>query len=267
MKHGAKRVHLALVLVAMSCALAWPSGTRAVPIDDKAVPGALKGVQPTTPSLPAQGQDPGANVSVMLGAELQRGSWRKACSIAADALARGEQNVDALGVFGMCAALRNDQAAASPALQRLRETEVPPHYYAAMTEGILQLRGGAADKANATFAAILKSRPADPLALYFSAEAQHQLKRDAQAIASFKAVLKRWPDNAPALASAARLLAAPKAPPQDLKEAVAMTERATAIEPMNLDYWKQMAELYERVGQHDRAAAVKLQWLSPPSLK
>jgi Tfp pilus assembly protein PilF len=46
-----------------------------------------------------------------------------------------------------------------------------------------------------------------------------------------------------------------------------MTERATAIEPMNLDYWKQMAELYERAGQHDRAAAVKLQWLSPPTIK
>jgi predicted Zn-dependent protease len=202
----------------------------------------------------------------MLGAELQRGSWRKACSIAADSLARGEQNVDAIGVFGMCAALRNDQAAANPALQRLRETEAPP-YYAAMTEGILQLRSGAAEKANATLTAILKSRPADPLALYFGGEAQHQLKRDAQAIASFKAVLKRWPDHAPALASAARLLAAPKAPPQELKEAVAMTERATAIEPMNLDYWKQMAELYDRAGQHDRAAAVKLQWLSPPSVK
>lgn len=262
----AKRAYLALILVAMSCALVAPSGTRAAPIDDKATPGALKGVQPTAPSVPVQGQDPFSNVTVMLGAELQRGSWRKACSIAADALARGEQNVDALGVFGMCAALRNDQAAANPALQRLRETEVPP-YYAAMTEGILQLRSGAAEKANATFAAVLKSRPADPLALYFGGEAQHQLKRDAQAIASFKAVLKRWPDHAPALASAARLLAAPKAPPQELKEAVAMTERATAIEPMNLDYWKQMAELYDRAGQHDRAAAVKLQWLSPPTMK
>ena len=266
MKPCAKRARLALILVAMSCALGAPSGTRAVPIDDKAAPGALKGVQPAAPSVPAQGQDPFSNVTVMLGAELQRGSWRKACSIAADALARGEQNVDALGVFGMCAALRNDQAAANPALQRLRETEVPP-YYALMTEGILQLRSGAAEKANATFASVLKSRPADPLALYFGGEAQHQLKRDAQAIASFKAVLKRWPDHAPALASAARLLAAPKAPPQELKEAVAMTERATAVEPMNLDYWKQMAELYERAGQHDRAAAVKLQWLSPPTVK
>lgn len=267
MKPCAKRAHLALILVTMVCALVTPAGTRAVPIDDKTTPGALKGVQPTAPSMPAQGQEPAADVSVILGAQLQRGSWRKACSIAADALARGEQNVDALGVFGMCAALRNDQAAASPALQRLRETEAPPHYYAAMTEGILQLRGGAAEKANATFAAVLKSRPADPLALYFSGEAQHQLKRDAQAIASFKAVLKRWPDHAPALASAAKLLAAPKAPPQELKEAVAMTEHATAIEPMNLDYWKQMADLYERAGQHDRAAAVKLQWLNPPTVK
>lgn len=203
----------------------------------------------------------------MLDTELQRGSWRKACGIAADALGRGEQNVDALGVFGMCAALRNDRAAADTGLRRLREAETLPPYYAPMTEGILHLRNGAASKAEGTFMTVMASRPADPLALYFSGEAQHQLKRDSQAIASFKAVLKHWPDHAPALASAARLLSAPKASPQELKEAVALTERATAIEPMNTDYWKQMAELYDRVGQHDRAAAVKLQWLSPPRVK
>jgi len=79
----------------------------------------------SAPSAPSSApvQAPDAALSPMLGAELQRGNWRKACSIAADALARGEQNVDALGVFGMCAALRNDQAAASPALQQLRETK------------------------------------------------------------------------------------------------------------------------------------------------
>jgi hypothetical protein len=36
---------------------------------------------------------------------------------------------------------------------------------------------------------------------------------------------------------------------------------------MNLDYWKQLAELYDRTGQRDRAAAVRLQWLSPPTMK
>jgi len=36
---------------------------------------------------------------------------------------------------------------------------------------------------------------------------------------------------------------------------------------MNLDYWKQMAELYDRAGQPERAAAVRLQWLSLPSAK
>lgn len=265
MKSSTKRARCALIGAAVAGLLlmqAAPAG--AVPMDDaKKLPGAATSA-PSVPSY-APVPAPDAALSPMLGAELQRGNWRKACSIAADALARGEQNVDALGVFGMCAALRNDQAAASPALQRLRETESLP-YYAALTEGILQLRSVAAAKASATFASVLKSRPSDPLALYFDGEAQHQLKRDAQAIASFKAVLKRWPDHAPALASAAKLLAAPKAPPRELKEAVTMTERATALEPMNLDYWKQMAELYERTGQHDRAAAVKLQWLSPPSL-
>jgi tetratricopeptide (TPR) repeat protein len=266
MKSSAKRARLALIGSAITCLLMMQAApASALPMDDaKKLPGAATGTQSVPSSAPLQAPD--ASLSPMLGAELQRGNWRKACSIAADALARGEQNVDALGVFGICAALRNDQTAAKTALQRLREVESPP-YYATVMEGILQLRNGAAERADATFASVLKSRPADPLALYFAGEAQHQLKRDAQAIASFKAVLKRWPDNAPALASAARLLAAPKAPPQDLKAAVAMTERATAIEPMNLDYWKQMAELYERVGQHDRAAAVKLQWLSPPSLK
>jgi tetratricopeptide (TPR) repeat protein len=267
MRLSAQRVRQALILVAMSLAIVAPPGASAAPMDDsKPAPGKISDLPPNPRPVPLQGQDSYSTVSASLSTALQRGSWRMACSIAADALARGEQNVDALGVFGMCTALRNDQVAANTALQRLREVESPP-YYTTMTEGILQLRNGAAEKADATFNSILKSRPADPLALYFGGEAQHQLKRDAQAIASFKAVLKRWPDHAPALASAARLLAGPKASPQELKEAVAMTERATAIEPMNLDYWKQMAELYDRAGQHDRAAAVKLQWLSPPSVK
>jgi hypothetical protein len=46
-----------------------------------------------------------------------------------------------------------------------------------------------------------------------------------------------------------------------------MMERASAIEPMNLEYWKQMAELCDRTEQHDRAAAIRLQWLTPHSAK
>jgi predicted Zn-dependent protease len=230
------------------------------------MPGAAAGIENMPPPPSLQGQEPTSELSTTLGRELQRGSWRRACSIATDALGRGEQNVDALGVFGMCAALRNDSAAAIKAQQRLREVEGAP-YYATLTQGILQLRSGAADKADTTFKTFLKSHADDPVALYFDGEVQHQLKRDPQAIASFKAVLKRWPDHAPALVSAAQLLAAPKASPRELKEAVAMMERATAIEPMNLDYWKQMADLCDRTGQHDRAAAVRLQWLAPPSAK
>src|SRR5512144_2372337 len=213
MKRNAKRARMANILAALAFMLVvQPGPVRAVPMDDK---GSL------------QGPSPVAGLSAALDTELRRGSWRKACGIATDALGHGEQNVDALGVFGMCAALRNDRAAADTGLRRLREAETAPAYYAPMTEGILQLRNGAAEKAERTFKSVMASRPADPLALYFSGEAQHQLKRDSQAIASFKAVLNGWPEHAPALTSAARLLAAPKASPQELKEAVAMTERAT----------------------------------------
>jgi predicted Zn-dependent protease len=166
----------------------------------------------------------------------------------------------------MCVALRNDQTATATTLKRLREAEPAP-YYSSLTVGIQQLRNGAPDRAESTFSEVVQARQGDPLALYFTGEAQHQLKRNNQAIASFKAVLKRWPEYTPALGAAARLLASPDATAQDLKEAVSMTERATAIEPMNRDYWMQLAELYERTGQRDRAAAVKLQWLSRPVVR
>lgn len=213
-----------------------------------------------------QAADSATDVSAVLLAAVRRGQWKRACSIATASLGRNEANVDALGIFGVCSALAKDQSSANTALQQLRQAEATP-YYAKLTEGILQLRGSAPATANATFSQLLKSRPDDPLALYFDGEALHQLKRDPQAIAAFKAVLRQWPDHAPALAAAARLMASPKAPPQALREAVTLTERATAIEPMNADYWRQMAELYERTGQTDRAAAVRLQWLSLPSSK
>ena len=173
MKSSTKRARLALIGSAVTCLLLMQAGpASALPMDDaKKLPGAAAGTQSVPSSAPLQAPD--ASLSPMLSAELQRGNWRKACSIAADALARSEQNVDALGVFGICAALRSDQTAANTALQRLRDAESPP-YYATLTEGILQLRNGAAEKADATFASVLKSRPADPLALYFAGEAQHQ---------------------------------------------------------------------------------------------
>lgn len=263
------RAHFALIPAILACALLVRLGPAAAVVMEEQGKTAdpSMGIQPASPSVSPATAAPAPEGLMALQTALERGQWRRACSIASNTLARELVSLDALGVFGMCSALAKDQAASDTALQRLRETDGASSYYAAMTEGIVQLRSGAAVKAEATFKAILKSRADDPLALYFSGEALHQLKRDPQAIASFKAVLKRWPDHAPALAAAARLLASPNASPQALKEAVAMTERATVIEPMNLDYWKQMADLYSRVGQHDRAAAVKLQWLSPPNMK
>jgi len=259
-----RRSRLALLLVVGVCVLALqPTIVRSAPIPES---GDRSGADTRLPAtLPSVGSESSPDPSAAIGAALQRGQWRRACGIATNTLAGGVANLDALGAFGMCSALRNDKTSTSTALQRLRDAEATPGYYAGMTEGIFLLRNGEADKAESAFKTVMQARPGDPLALYFTGEAHHQLKRDAQAIASFRAVLKRWPDYAPALASSARLLASPKATPQALKEAVVMTERATAIEPMNLDYWKQMAELYDRAGQPERAAAVRLQWLSLPS--
>ena len=261
-----RRSRLALLLVVGVCVLALqPTIVCSAPIPES---GDRSGADTRLPAtLPSVGSESSPDPSAAIGAALQRGQWRRACGIATNTLAGGVANLDALGAFGMCSALRNDKTSTSTALQRLRDAEATPGYYAGMTEGILLLRNGEADKAESAFKTVMQARPGDPLALYFTGEAHHQLKRDAQAIASFKAALKRWPDYAPALASSARLLASPKASTQALKEAVVMTERATAIEPMNLDYWKQMAELYDRAGQPERAAAVRLQWLSLPSAK
>lgn len=255
--------HLTGVVLAYVVLLLLP-GAQASPMQDPR--GAGNAPSQSTLEIPLDADASTVELTSTLAAELKRGSWRRACAIATAALGRGEQNIDALGVFGMCVALRNDQTATATTLKRLREAEPAP-YYSSLTLGIQQLRGGAPERAESTFGQVVQERQGDPLALYFTGEAQHQLKRNTQAIASFKAVLKRWPEYTPALGAAARLLASPEATAQDLKEAVSLTERATAIEPMNRDYWVQLAELYERTGQRDRAAAVKLQWLNRPAVK
>jgi len=198
---------------------------------------------------------------------LSRGRWTNACNIATSVLARQEPDIDALGVFALCAAVRNDRVAASSALDRLRQVEAAP-YYSLLAEGILYLRDKLPDKAETAFKTVLQTRPSDPLGLYFSGEALHALHKDAEAISTFKSVLKSWPDFAPALTAAARLMATPNnAARKDLNAAITMTERATSIEPMNLAYWKLLVELYNRTGQHDRANAITLQWLNPPRAK
>jgi predicted Zn-dependent protease len=197
--------------------------------------------------------------------ELSGGRWARACEMAAMVLARKVPDIDALGLFGVCRAAVNDRTAAESALKRLHQAEGPPHY-ALLVQGVLDLNDKAPDKALSVFKAALQARPGDPLTVYFTGEALHAGKQDAEAIASFKAVLKAWPRFTPAMTAAARVMAKPDASPQQLKEALAMAEKATAIEPMNRGYWRLLADLCNRTGQKDRANAITLQWLTPPPL-
>lgn len=176
-------------------------------------------------------------------------------------------DTDALGVFAICQALRNDKTAAGMALARLGSADDSTSHYGQIAQGVLLLRSGSPDAADATFKNVLGSESGDPLALYFRGEASHARHRDAEAVAAFRKSLQRWPDNAAALTAIARLISGPKASKADLNAAIASTEHATAIEPTNTDCWKQMAALYDRVGRHDRATAVTLQWLTMPPVK
>lgn len=195
---------------------------------------------------------------------ISRGRWTTACNIATRVLAMQVPDVDALGVFALCAALRNDKEAANSAINRLREIEAVPGYYGLLTEGVFFLRDGLPDKAESAFNGALQSRSGSPLALYFNGEALHARHKDAEAISTFKAVLKIWPDYAPALTAAARVMAAPKASKEDLNAALAMSERAVSIEPSSVGYWRLLADLCDRTGQHDRANAIAVQWLRGP---
>ena len=209
--------------------------------------------------LGAVGTDSGASA---LNA-VSRGRWASACSVATAVLAHRVADVDALGVFAICSAVDNDTVATSKAIDRLREAEPLP-YYGLLTQGILRFKEGLPDKAEEAFNSVLHTRASDPIAWYFKGEALHARQKNADAISAFKAVLKIWPDHTPALIAAARLLAAPNASKDNLNEALTMTERATSINPTNLAQWKLLAELCERTGQHNRANAIAVQWLSGP---
>lgn len=197
-------------------------------------------------------------------AAMSNGRWTKACHIATALLAKNVPDVDALGVFGVCSAAASDRSAADSALKRLRKVEVTPHYEP-LVRGVLNLQDKAPEKARSAFESALQARPDDPLTLYFSGEALHALGRNAEAITTFKSVLKSWPRFAPALTAEARLISKPTASRDELKVALEMTERATVIEPMNLGYWRLLADLCNRTGQQERANAIALQWLRPPS--
>lgn len=190
---------------------------------------------------------------------IHRGRWSRACTLAHAVLARRVADVDALGVFALCAAIRKDTAAAGSALERLRVVEVPP-YYGLLTQGLLHLADRKPEQATAALESVLRLRANDPLALYFSGEALHAQKKDQAAIAAFKAVLSTWPDHTPALTAAARLLAAQRATRAQLQEALAMSERAVAIDPTRPGHWQLLADLCRLTGQPDRANAITLQY-------
>jgi len=201
--------------------------------------------------------------SAYLSVPLARGQWTMACARATQVLAKQQASVDALGIFSMCAAIRNDTKAVNTALKRLKEVESPPRYYEQLTQGILLLRSKLPDKAGTIFKNVLQQRANDPLAFYFAGEAAHALGRNADAIGNFKSSLKAWPDHAPAHSALARLTASGNASKNALKSAIASTEQATKIDPANRGYWKQLADLCDRVGETGRANAIRLQWLTP----
>ena len=192
---------------------------------------------------------------------LAHGRWGRACSLAAQVLAQGTRDLEALGVVGLCAAVMNDREIANAAIARLRESESPPGYFGRLTQGILDMLDRAPDKALLHFRAVQQARPNDPLALYFEGEALFAQQHREAAIAAFQTTLRAWPDFAPALTAAAQVLAGPQASQKDLLNAVQWVERATRAEPLNLGYWRLLAELCRRAGQGARAEAIELQYL------
>lgn len=196
---------------------------------------------------------------------LSQGQWNGACGVATGVLARQVADVDALGIFALCSAVRGDRQAATDSAARLRQVEPAP-YFGPLTQGVLLLLDKQPAQAQAAWRPVLQTRPDDPLALYFEGEALHARKQSAQAVAAFRGSLRSWPDFAPALTATARLTSGPEATPQDLQAAVALAERATLIDQANRGYWRLLADLYRRTGQDGRADAITLQYLRAPSL-
>ena len=205
--------------------------------------------------------DLAANIQLIQA--VARGQWMAACDQATTIMSRQRPDLDALGVFAICAALRNDGEATQSARDALNQREAPPNYYSRLVAGILHLKNKAPQKAEKEFATIREQRASDPLVMYFVGEAHHAQGKDAEAIAAFKSSLDTWPDHAPALAAVARLSANKTASPDVLKASISMTEQAARIEPDNRGYWKQLADLCERAGETGRASAIRLQWLTP----
>lgn len=260
-----RRLGVLTVLLSIHLAAATPTAAAVIP--QTAPPSVRSPVSAPSPGLAAS-TDPQVTeadlvANIQLIQSVARGQWMVACDQATAIMARQRPDLDALGVFAICAALRNDREAARSARDALNQREAPPNYYARVVEGILHLKDEAPKKADTEFAAIREQRASDPLVLYFVGEAQNAQGKDVEAIAAFKLSLETWPEHAPALAALARLSAKDSASPEVLKTAISMTEQATRIEPDNRSYWKQLADLCERAGETGRASAIRLQWLTP----
>jgi len=179
---------------------------------------------------------------------LRKGLWNRAMAESAAILAGGSPDLQAVGVLAVAAAVLGDERAVNTALPKLQESG-GDKYYATLTQGILDLKGKATDKADKAFAAILNAHPNDPLALYFHGEVLNLRGKRQEALTTFKAVIQQTPDFAPALASAADLLARE----EQTGEAITLLERAIAIDPENTPYRRRLVILYAKAGQHERA--------------
>ena len=229
-----------LILSAALCA--WPAGA--------ALGAVIGGVVPPSPPPALSAGTPsgepsfGAGESIavsQLSQAVAHGRWRSACALATRLLAQKVADIDALGTFALCAAVRDDKGTVEKAL----------------------LNGGAPDKASTVLATALRTYPGDPLVLYFSGEASRARGKVAEAITSFESVLAVWPEYAPALSAIAHLSTPADVSSASLQTAITLAERAASIEPGNLAYWQQLANLCERAGEHGRASAIKLQWMTP----
>jgi tetratricopeptide (TPR) repeat protein len=194
---------------------------------------------------------------------LARGQWAAACRTATDTLADRRPNIDALGVFALCAAIRNDESMILPSLERLVANEPPPQAYVRLVQAVLHLKEEAPGRALEALEPLRSGDVNSPLASYFAGEALHAQGRDAAAVEAFQACLDLWPEHAPAMVAIARLSIGMDGNKGTLEKAIAMTEQATRIEPSNLGYWRQLADLCERNGEFGRASAIRMQWLTP----
>ena len=252
------------VLILSAALCAWPAATALGAVIGGGVPESsvqLPSSAGTGGGEPAFGAGESIAISRLTQA-VAHGQWRSACALATRLLAQKVADVDALGTFALCAAVRDDKATVDKALRRLVEAEEAPRYYEQLVRSVVLLNDGAPDKASAVLSTVLRAYPGDPLALYFSGEALRARGKVGDAIAALRSVLAVWPDYAPALSAIAQLTTPPNVSTASLQAAITLAERAASIEPGNLTYWQQLASLCERAGEHGRASAIKLQWMT-----